>query len=52
MLLPKDPNDEKNAFIEIRAGTGGDEAGLFTGDLFRMFSGSLLGFFPAPVVLS
>ena len=38
MLLPKDPNDEKNAFIEIRAGTGGDEAGLFTGDLFRMFS--------------
>ena len=38
MLLPKDPNDEKNAFIEIRAGTGGDEAGLFAGDLFRMFS--------------
>ena len=38
MLLPKDPNDEKNAFIEIRAGTGGDEAGLLTGDLFRMFS--------------
>ena len=38
MLLPKDPNDEKNAFIEIRAGTGGDEGGLFTGDLFRMFS--------------
>ena len=38
MLLPKDPNDEKNAFIEIRAGTGGDEARLFTGDLFRMFS--------------
>jgi peptide chain release factor 1 len=38
MLLPKDPNDEKNAFIEIRAGTGGDEAGLFAGDIFRMFS--------------
>ena len=38
MLLPKDRNDEKNAFIEIRAGTGGDESGLFTGDLFRMFS--------------
>ena len=38
MLLPKDPNDEKNVFVEIRAGTGGDEAGIFTGDLFRMFS--------------
>ena len=38
MLLPKDPNDAKNVFVEIRAGTGGDEAGIFTGDLFRMFS--------------
>ena len=38
LLLPKDPDDEKNVFLEIRAGTGGDEAGIFTGDLFRMFS--------------
>lgn len=38
MLLPKDPNDSKNAIIEIRAGTGGDEAGIFAGDLFRMYS--------------
>jgi peptide chain release factor 1 len=38
MLLPKDPNDSKNSIIEIRAGTGGDEAGLFAGDLFRMYS--------------
>jgi len=38
MLLPKDPNDEKNVFLEIRAGTGGDEAGLFAGDLFRMYA--------------
>ncbi len=37
-LLPKDPNDEKNIFLEIRAGTGGDESGLFSGDLFRMYS--------------
>jgi peptide chain release factor 1 len=37
-LLPKDPNDEKNIFLEIRAGTGGDEAALFAGDLFRMYS--------------
>jgi peptide chain release factor 1 len=36
LLLPKDPNDDKNVFLEIRAGTGGDEAGLFAGDLFRM----------------
>jgi peptide chain release factor 1 len=36
--LPKDPNDEKNIFLEIRAGTGGDEAALFVGDLFRMYS--------------
>ena len=37
-LLPRDPNDEKNIFLEIRAGTGGDEAGLFVADLFRMYS--------------
>jgi len=37
-LLPKDPNDGKNIFLEIRAGTGGDEAALFVGDLFRMYS--------------
>jgi peptide chain release factor 1 len=37
-LLPKDPNDERNIFLEIRAGTGGDEAALFAGDLFRMYS--------------
>ncbi|MCE2027172.1 peptide chain release factor 1 [Sessilibacter corallicola] len=38
LLLPKDPNDEKNVFLEIRAGTGGDEAAIFAGDLFRMYS--------------
>ncbi len=38
MLLPQDPNDEKNILLEIRAGTGGDEAALFVGDLFRMYS--------------
>lgn len=38
LLLPKDPNDDKNVIVEIRAGTGGDEAGLFAGDLFRMYS--------------
>jgi peptide chain release factor 1 len=37
-LLPKDPNDEKNILIEIRAGTGGEEAGLFASDLFRMYA--------------
>ena len=37
MLIPKDPQDEKNAIIEIRAGTGGDEASLFAGDLYRMY---------------
>lgn len=37
LLLPKDPNDERNIFLEIRAGTGGDEAALFAGDLFRMY---------------
>ncbi len=36
-LVPKDPNDEKNAIVEIRAGTGGDEAALFAGELFRMY---------------
>ncbi len=38
LLLPKDPNDEKNVIVEIRAGTGGEEAALFASDLFRMFS--------------
>ena len=37
-LLPKDPNDERNLYLEIRAGTGGDESALFAGDLFRMYS--------------
>ncbi|MAZ78022.1 MAG: peptide chain release factor 1 [Legionellaceae bacterium] len=38
LLLPKDPNDSHNIFLEIRAGTGGDEASIFVGDLFRMYS--------------
>ncbi|QRN85006.1 peptide chain release factor 1 [Clostridia bacterium] len=38
LLLPKDPNDEKNVIMEIRGGAGGDEAALFAGDLFRMYS--------------
>ncbi|MFZ2321458.1 MAG: peptide chain release factor 1 [Pseudomonas sp.] len=38
MLLPKDPSDGRNVFLEIRAGTGGDEAAIFSGDLFRMYS--------------
>ena len=38
LLLPTDPNDENNVFLEVRAGTGGDEAALFAGDLFRMYS--------------
>lgn len=37
-LLPKDPNDARNVFLEVRAGTGGDEAAIFAGDLFRMYS--------------
>ena len=37
-LIPQDPNDERNIFLEIRAGTGGDEASIFAGDLFRMYS--------------
>ncbi|MBN7822016.1 peptide chain release factor 1 [Bowmanella sp. Y26] len=37
LLLPKDPNDERNCFLEIRAGAGGDEAAIFAGDLFRMY---------------
>lgn len=37
-LIPKDPDDERNVFLEIRAGTGGDEAAIFAGDLFRMYS--------------
>jgi peptide chain release factor 1 len=38
LLLPKDPNDDKNVILEIRAGAGGDEAGIFVGDLFRMYT--------------
>ncbi|HGX93845.1 MAG TPA: peptide chain release factor 1, partial [Candidatus Tenderia sp.] len=38
LLLPKDPNDNKNIYLEIRAGTGGDEAAIFVGDLFKMYS--------------
>ncbi|MBL0700301.1 MAG: peptide chain release factor 1 [Desulfosarcina sp.] len=38
LLLPRDPNDDKNVIVEIRAGTGGEEAGLFAGDLFRMYN--------------
>jgi peptide chain release factor 1 len=38
LLLPKDPNDEKNIFLEVRAGTGGDEAALFAAELFRMYT--------------
>ena len=38
LLLPRDPNDDHNIFLEIRAGTGGDESGLFAGDLFRMYA--------------
>ena len=38
LLMPKDPNDEKNVLLEIRAGTGGDEATLFAAELFRMYS--------------
>ena len=38
LLIPKDPNDERNVFLEIRAGTGGDEAALFAGDLYRMYT--------------
>jgi len=37
LMLPKDPNDGKNVFLEIRAGTGGDEAAIFAGDLFKMY---------------
>jgi peptide chain release factor 1 len=38
LMLPKDPSDTKNVFLEVRAGTGGDEAAIFAGDLFRMYS--------------
>src|SRR5512144_1114664 len=38
MLVPRDPNDDKNVFLEIRAGAGGDEAGLFAAELFRMYT--------------
>jgi len=38
VLIPKDPHDDSNIYLEIRAGTGGDEAAIFAGDLFRMYS--------------
>ena len=38
LLVPKDPNDDRNIFLEVRAGTGGDEAAIFAGDLFRMYA--------------
>ena len=38
LMIPKDPNDRNAAFLEVRAGTGGDEAAIFAGDLFRMYS--------------
>ena len=38
LLLPKDPNDDKNVIVEIRGGAGGDEAALFAGNLFRMYT--------------
>src|SRR2546429_5741369 len=38
VLLPSDPDDERNVFLEIRAGTGGDESALFAGELFRMYA--------------
>ena len=38
LLLPKDPNDQRNIFLEVRAGKGGDEAAIFAGDLYRMYS--------------
>lgn len=38
LLLPKDPNDERNVYLEVRAGTGGDEAAIFAGDMFRMYA--------------
>src|SRR5690625_740512 len=38
LLLPKDPNDDKNVIVEIRAAAGGDEAALFAGDLYRMYA--------------
>jgi peptide chain release factor 1 len=47
LLLPKDPEDDKNAVVEIRAGTGGDEASIFAGDLFRMYT-CLLYTSPSP----
>ncbi|MDI1352512.1 MAG: PCRF domain-containing protein, partial [bacterium] len=37
-LIPKDPDDERNIYLEVRAGTGGDEAAIFAGDLYRMYS--------------
>ena len=48
ILISDDPNDNKNAIIEIRAGTGGDEAGLFASDLMRMYLSCLLYTSPSP----
>ena len=48
LLMPKDPNDEKNIILEIRAGTGGEEAALFAADLFRMYTRSRSSRCPAP----
>ena len=45
LLLPKDPNDDKNVIVEIRGGAGGDEAALFAGDLFRMYSRMFFNFY-------
>lgn len=54
LLIPKDPNDHKNVFVEIRSGAGGDEAGLFAGDLYRMYQmyATSLGFKIEEVELS
>lgn len=54
LLIPKDPNDHKNVFVEIRSGAGGDEAGLFAGDLYRMYQmyASKMGFKTEEVELS
>ena len=43
LLIPKDPNDDKNVLVEIRAGTGGEEAALFAGELYRMYTRSQHG---------
>ena len=50
LLVPKDPNDERNVMLEIRAGTGGDEAALFAGDLFRMYGEYMKDKFGQPFI--